>query len=272
VLKQLATDLAKEKSKHADQISKKSSNHDDEFTLFPKLPLELRRKIWSHALPGARVLEIYSREPKKIPEIGKDDHNTIVPFLKACSESREVVMHKYRVIEGWVFGLRHLTIDSILCFDPKQDTVYLTGAVVSCMVLGYEHTKGGDTAAELREFRSIAFDVNHFRYWLVKKDPLFLKQWLPKMTKLQKLFVVLDNFNSQERDKEAYRGLPVRFIPENTKEPKYIAFLKKLWQVEVDTHPEMENLRNVSLEFVERKRDYRPPLLSEKINDRFLEV
>ncbi|KAF8860144.1 hypothetical protein BDZ45DRAFT_741750 [Acephala macrosclerotiorum] len=30
----------------------------DEFTLFPKLPIELRLKIWNEALPGPRVVEI----------------------------------------------------------------------------------------------------------------------------------------------------------------------------------------------------------------------
>jgi hypothetical protein len=31
---------------------------DSNFMLFPKLPTELRLKIWKHALPGPRVVEI----------------------------------------------------------------------------------------------------------------------------------------------------------------------------------------------------------------------
>ncbi len=32
---------------------------DQSFTLFPKLPLELRRLIWRHSLPGPRIVYIY---------------------------------------------------------------------------------------------------------------------------------------------------------------------------------------------------------------------
>ena len=43
----------------------------EEFTLFTKLPLELRRQIWSYTLPGPRIIEIhYASEKMKQDLVG----------------------------------------------------------------------------------------------------------------------------------------------------------------------------------------------------------
>lgn len=34
-------------------------NEHAKFTLFPKLPVELRRTIWRHSLPGSRLVEVF---------------------------------------------------------------------------------------------------------------------------------------------------------------------------------------------------------------------
>jgi hypothetical protein len=49
--------LSNEVSSQAAAFEKKKANR--EFTLFPKLPMELREMVWGEALPGPRVVELF---------------------------------------------------------------------------------------------------------------------------------------------------------------------------------------------------------------------
>ena len=64
------------------------------FTLFHKLPYELRRKIWSHALSRPQVIAIqnYARfiRPKPADSIG---------LMSVCRESRLIFMEHYKLVE-----------------------------------------------------------------------------------------------------------------------------------------------------------------------------
>ena len=71
----------------------------EQFTYFPRLPLELRRQVWSHALPGPgpRIIEIY-KETTIIGDsrsIRKDTHLSLFNLKNACKEAQEVVLGKY---------------------------------------------------------------------------------------------------------------------------------------------------------------------------------
>jgi len=50
-------------------LFKKKSNPPSTFPLFPSLPLEIRLKIWSHALPGSRAIHIYPRYGNVTPSL-----------------------------------------------------------------------------------------------------------------------------------------------------------------------------------------------------------
>jgi hypothetical protein len=81
---------------------------EDKFTLFPELPVELRLKIWSLALPVSRVITIVS-DYSSAPEFFDPDHPDRtrykaracakpVPALLHCnSESRAVALKTYRL-------------------------------------------------------------------------------------------------------------------------------------------------------------------------------
>jgi hypothetical protein len=63
------------------------------FTLFPKLPIELRLKIWEEALPGPRIIEIHHDDNRLYNFEGEDEVNRIEvklppPILHSvCQES-----------------------------------------------------------------------------------------------------------------------------------------------------------------------------------------
>lgn len=64
-----------------------------EFTVFPRLPEEVRLMIWTKALPGPRVVELeYHQREKDHEESWVEGHFTsscsLPVILSACQESR----------------------------------------------------------------------------------------------------------------------------------------------------------------------------------------
>jgi hypothetical protein len=74
----------------------------NEFTLFPKLPVELRLKIWRAALPGPRIIEAYYDYEESVNgDISDGVIRTNQPppvLLSVCHESREETLRKYITI------------------------------------------------------------------------------------------------------------------------------------------------------------------------------
>lgn len=89
-----------------------------EFNRFPKLPPELRLKIWAHALPDPRIMAIESVPPRtKDYLISCKDR--IPSTLLVNRESREVALKRY--------SLRFLTFENVygppVYFDFGRDIV-----------------------------------------------------------------------------------------------------------------------------------------------------
>lgn len=60
----------------------------EEFTLFSKLPLELRRQIWSYTLPGPRIIEVhYASEETKQDLVGLFPYRSVAFFYGSCCRS-----------------------------------------------------------------------------------------------------------------------------------------------------------------------------------------
>lgn len=88
----------------------------DLFTLFPKLPVEMRLKIWGCTPVSPRVVEIKS--------YGSDDQHSLCPppsVLKACKEARDEVLKQYVKICGKQIVLINPSIDTLFISlpDPK---------------------------------------------------------------------------------------------------------------------------------------------------------
>jgi len=99
-----------------------------EFTCFPKLPIELRLKIWECHLPGPRIIEIYEEERLygtkpfdfevlrnifSSPKLGAAAHSPILGVLRACHESREVLLSKYEKVSAAKFQLSDIEPENI---------------------------------------------------------------------------------------------------------------------------------------------------------------
>jgi hypothetical protein len=70
-------------------LSQSRPHNEMTFTLFPKLPLELRRMVWSCALPRLHVVELRSRQviPREVESI---------LLMAVCQESRRIALESYK--------------------------------------------------------------------------------------------------------------------------------------------------------------------------------
>lgn len=74
------------------------------FTVFPKLPVELRLQIWKEALPDPQTVQLYAR-PVGDTEVDcgiqkdRDNHERYPTHMLACRESYEVFQENYTRIE-----------------------------------------------------------------------------------------------------------------------------------------------------------------------------
>ncbi|PVH79647.1 hypothetical protein DL98DRAFT_216890 [Cadophora sp. DSE1049] len=99
--------------------SDSSACDEKPFALFPSFVVELRIKIWTHTLPGPRILEILDGKDKQVMMI--DSFSSILGMGRACKESREVVLKRYQQVPTTAFGLRGLPPTSKIPFDLRED-------------------------------------------------------------------------------------------------------------------------------------------------------
>ncbi|KAF8860147.1 hypothetical protein BDZ45DRAFT_741754 [Acephala macrosclerotiorum] len=163
----------------------------EKFTLFPKLPIELRLKIWDEAMPGPRVIELlvhHGRNGMGDPGIAYTDCKT-PSILHASRESRNHVLKKYKTlatmdrdgcsIATWrllytridfdqdivYFSLRTSPFDPFSGFCGYQTTVYeilphLSKSNPQHIALNFEETKSpalwGHDSGRLKKLKTIA--------------------------------------------------------------------------------------------------------------------
>ena len=110
----------------------------DKFTLFPKLPAEMRCKIWFHSLPAPRVVEIdlvfqgkwacrseSQGDPSGLLRANKESR---AEFLKHYSPFLEIVIPVDLEGEDLYIGLSpyHLANGSVSYIDTKIDSLYIS--------------------------------------------------------------------------------------------------------------------------------------------------
>jgi len=95
------------------------------FIFFPKLPVELRLEIWSLALPGPRVIEVFQNLEKEYNGERKSEikvNNPPLTLFHVNREAREVASNKY-------MRLSNVSSSSLdFCrarFDPNKDTIFI---------------------------------------------------------------------------------------------------------------------------------------------------
>jgi hypothetical protein len=135
------------------------------FTLFPRLPSELRLQIWTLSLPGPRLVEVrhYRHTKYQNPYQNAIYTSLCAPpsGLQVCRESRAVVLKYYKFCEGE---------EVKIWADPRIDTLYFG----SC-------TKGGDLIGFVREakmedlaaLRSLVVNERDLAYWRYRPRTTF---------------------------------------------------------------------------------------------------
>jgi hypothetical protein len=101
----------------------KSSITDTEqkFTLFPKLPTELRLKIWKHALPGPRVVPLCTSRSLRRRQRPCCVTNALITIRRACHEALDVVNKNYdKYVPVW-----KTQSDSIEDGEGHQSFIYI---------------------------------------------------------------------------------------------------------------------------------------------------
>jgi hypothetical protein len=136
------------------KISKKPIREPPIFTLFPKLPFELRQIIWTLALPKPRTIMVTSREfvtynermsPVRNYRAG---HNaqTVPCVLHVCAESRSLGLKTYQL--AFATQLRGRPV----YFNFQSDTLYMKDSfALESFCGGYSDFEKSGLGGDLKE-------------------------------------------------------------------------------------------------------------------------
>lgn len=137
----------------------------NQFIFFPKLPIELRLKIWREALPGPRIIEAYyDYHESSDGDISNGVIRTNQPppvLLSVCFESREEALRQYISICN-PEDFREVNYCHVL-LDPCKDTLFIPYAnsnlsdhyLQACLVWGDFYSE-----VALEKIRYLAIDTD----------------------------------------------------------------------------------------------------------------
>jgi hypothetical protein len=99
----------------------------DIFHPFPRLPTELRLKIWSHTLPEEKVVEItWNDEHSQWGAIRASAHPTYLPGLASREARENYLMNWTRFCPYHSADLKSLAQYPVCYINPNIDTLYLS--------------------------------------------------------------------------------------------------------------------------------------------------
>lgn len=131
------------------------------FSLFNKLPTEIRHQIWLHSLPESRIIEVVFDVKKNIGRLLAK--GGVPATLQVCRESRQIALRTYSgKLQGASDNDRYFRV------DPQREMVYLTSKHGQRSREQYEKLKycvsgfGGAFSlfhkSSLHDIRLLAFD------------------------------------------------------------------------------------------------------------------
>lgn len=104
---------------------------DRNFTIFAKLPAELRLKIWNTTLDGigGRILELRCDGRRRVATTRFYNHkkppSELMGLLGASQESRHEALRKYQIMFKYELAANALTKMDGMWFNPAIDTLFL---------------------------------------------------------------------------------------------------------------------------------------------------
>ncbi|KUJ24156.1 uncharacterized protein LY89DRAFT_727191 [Mollisia scopiformis] len=159
------------------------------FKCFPKLPIELRLKIWDHALPDEHVIEVLWNETTW--SFATDC--AIPPALHACSESRTNMLRHYTCLEfntSMLYEDDEPQADNCIFrtyIDFTTDILYLSYA--SCAL----ERAGWNFRHFLTQLQEISPDLQHIAFDVLKPVDMVSSK-LVKFKKLQTISLVFSDY------------------------------------------------------------------------------
>jgi len=180
------------------------------FTIFPKLPVELRLKIWKFALPGRRIVDI--RCDKQSVLFEKYRSSTPIPsILHVCSESRTLASKVYELAFRTTPSSRSIYFNfsaDLLVFNCKHFDLF-------CRVKWFmQDAKNAKRVAHIGLCSKLCLDAGN-----VESRPRLSPNYraeLAKMTALQRIVCTTHNSRGQEGEDsehlEACKHLKQRYF------------------------------------------------------------
>jgi hypothetical protein len=245
-----------------DQPTVPASESTPEFSLFPKLPKELRDKIWDYALPPeGRIFELGFETFSFLPP----SHTSILSITKTSTEAREAVMRRY---EPLAMDGANLMLDAehdILYFSQNSPRDVERWAEARPVLKNY-----------LDRFQNFAFVDTDIFYALSEvrfhaSTPL--ATWLPLFKGLKTMYLVNKGQRAPSYMTEKVQFSSNKQVHELAREDMWRKGIAKRPQLErflgtpVD-HPSStsrDNFADVKWKFVVEKRGPEPQTFKQKI-------
>jgi len=272
------------------------------FTLFPKLPIELRCKVWTYSIPGPRIIEIYNGKLDGVVRsihffsnlhIAKATHKVLGSLLAVNTESRDFVASRYNIIRGRKLGILSMSKHSVFLVDKKRDILYFNNTARTSLM---PFMLGAKEIGSVN-IRSFALPFHSFTSLLgSEKSTKTVCQLLLRLENLEKLMLVRVPGDSQHKN----NGCLLEFFDHRTKDtledpfpphlftlclgsfspfsaipffaeddPKFFGFYKKIvqdkWNNFLAQNPFMKPLEKVVLVFVKAKVTGPPRVSSDKL-------
>jgi len=215
------------------------------FTCFPNLPVELRLKIWKHALPTSQIIELHTPHPDILTRLSNPAvPSTLLPVLQSCREARDLITSIYEraPLSSLAFTIPQTT-DMLI--DFKTDILYLPGPASTWMTFRISNPARN---AQLARFQTVAFTALNFKFWFTMQKRELQTSWLPRLQGLKTLLLV-------GRERGDKHGTELAFQACEGEECKWQQTLRKLWEDDMKTHEDMERFRDVKLVFVQPIRE-----------------
>jgi hypothetical protein len=215
------------------------------FTCFPNLPVELRLKIWKHALPTSQIIELHTPNPDILTRLSNPAvPSTLLPVLQSCREARDLITSIYEraPLSTLAFTIPQTT-DMLI--DFKTDILYLPGPASTWMTFRISNPARD---AQLARFQTVALTAVNFKFWFTMEKRELQISWLPRLQGLKTLLLV-------GRERGDKNGTELAFQACEGEECKWQQTLRKLWEEDMNTHEDMERFRDVKLVFVQPIRE-----------------